>query len=190
MISQPRYSVEVRDEYGRLVTTLLRPKNKQFNMYRNKPGSCQFTLDLLDPQATSNNLKVNQYDIIFRRNGTIVYAGKLSYLGPSVDGDDKHVDVIATGYFDLLDYRYITPSYNNYDAIHDQVTYTSIDASIIAWSLIYDSQFPLDYDGDINMQGATPTLCQSFVSPGTSTVKDIKLLMNVSGSPTAEFHKI
>ncbi len=178
------YSVEIRDQYGRLVTVLQRPRNKAFRLYRNRPGSCQFVLDLFDPQATLDNLKVNQYDVVFRRQGTPVFAGQISYLNPTVNEDNKTVEVIATGYFDLLDYRFIDADYPGFDLVHQQLAFPLGDSSQIAWKLIDDTQFPLSYDGAVLMQGPTPTLNESFVSPGTSTVSKIRVLLQGSGSPT------
>ena len=172
-----RYSVEVRDAYGRLVTVLLRAQKKQFSVYRNRPGSCQFTLDLYDPQATTLNLKLNQYDIVFRREGTPVFAGQISYLDPKIDGDTKTVDVIATGYFDLFDQRFVTSDYPGYDALHDQLPFASTDASQVAWTLVNDAQFPLSSDGSQTSTGTNLTLAQSFVAPGTANLTTLKLLL-------------
>lgn len=172
-----RYSVEIRDNYGRLVTVIQRPMNKQFSVYRNRPGSCQFTMDMFDPQATETYLKLNQYDVVFRREGTPVFAGQISYIDPEIDGDNKKVDIIATGYGDLLDQRYIYPDLPNYDAAHDQLAFSNVDSGMVAWDLITYSQFPLSQDGQVNMQGTSPTLYQSFISPGSANLKMIKLLL-------------
>jgi hypothetical protein len=174
---QSRYSVEVRDQYGRLVTVLLRAQNKQFTLYRNKPGSCQFTLDLFDPQATAANLQTNIYDVVFRRSGVPVFAGQISYIHPSIDGDTKTVEVIATGYFDLLDQRYVTPDYPGFDTLHDNLPFASTDAAQVAWTLVDDTQFPIGSDATVLMQGTSPVYSQSFVAPGSSTVSAIKLLL-------------
>jgi hypothetical protein len=178
------YSIEIRDAYGGIVTTLARPMNKQFSVYRNRAGSCQFTLDIFDPQATLDNLKLNVYDIVFRSQGTPVFAGQISYLNPSVDGDTKKIDVIATGFFDLLDQRFITEDYPGYDALHNELPFTDTDTGQIAWNLLDWTQFPLCSDGQILMQGASPTLNQSFIPSNSSTVTKVKFLLQVAGSPT------
>ena len=178
-----KYTVEVRDAYGRLVAVLLRPQNKQFSVYRNRPGSCQFTLDLFDPQATPTILAINQHDIVFRRQGTPVFAGQISYVHPRIDGDTKVVEVIATGYFDLFDQRYVTEDFPGYDALHNQLPFAATDVGQIAWSLIDYTQFPTTSDGSILMTGSGTTLNQSFIAPGTTNVSTIKLLLqNVSAT--------
>ena len=178
-----RYSVEVRDSYGRLVAVLLRPQNKQFSVYRNRPGSCQFTLDLFDPQATPEILAINQNDIVFRRDGTPVFAGQISYVHPRIDGDTKIVEVIATGYFDLFDQRFVTEDFPGYDALHNQLPFAATDVGQIAWSLLDYTQFPTTSDGSILMTGSGVTLNQSFVAPGTANVSTLKFLMqNVSAT--------
>lgn len=177
------YTVEVRDQYGRLVTVLQRPMNKQWRLYRNRSGSCQFTLDAYDPQATDSILQINQYDIVFRRQGTPVFAGQISYVNPTIDSETAKIEVIATGYFDLLDYRVITEDFPGYDALHQQLPYDPTDTGQIAWSLINYTQFPLSSDGSVKMQGATPTLNQSFIAQGTANVQTLKLyLQNVSAT--------
>jgi len=178
----PRYSVEIRDQFGRLITVLQRPQNKQFTLYRNKPGSCQFTLDLFDPQATSANLQTNIYDVVLRRLGVPVFAGQISYIHPSIDGDTKTIEVIATGYFDLLDQRYITPDYPGFDALHDNLPFAPTDASQVAWTLVQDTQFPVGSDASVLLAGASPVYSQSFVSPGSSTVTQIQLLLTQTGA--------
>src|SRR3954462_104652 len=100
-----KYSVEIRDPYGRLVAVIVRPMNKQFTLYRNKAGSCQFSMDLFDPQATPEILALNKYDVVFRRLGYPVFAGQISYIHPHIEGDTAQLDVIAPGYFDLFDQR-------------------------------------------------------------------------------------
>lgn len=177
------YSVEIRDPFGRLVTVLKRPLSKQFSLYRNKPGACQFNLDLYDPQATPENLKVNQYDVVFRRQGTLVFAGQITSVVPQIDGDQKTVQVIATGYFALFDSRYIDSDYPDYDALQQQLPFASTDASQVAWKLVDDSQFPLASDGSQTLSGTSMTLCQSFVAQGTADLRTIKLLLkNVNAS--------
>lgn len=171
------YSVEVRDQFGNLVSVITRPMKKQFSVYRNKSGSCQFTMDLFDAQATSDILALNQYDIVFRRQGTPVFAGQISYVHPTVDGDKKEVDIIATGYFDLLDQRFVTSDYPGYDALHNRLPFVSTDSGQIAWDLITYTQFPLSEDGSYKMQGSTPTIAQSFIAQGTANVTTIKMLL-------------
>ena len=129
-----KYSVEIRDNYGRLVTTILRPQNKTFSTYRNKPGSCRFTMDLLDLQCTLDFLKVNQYDIVFKRLGTPLFGGQISYLNPTIDGDKKQLQVTATGWFDLLDYRYIYEGFPDYNVVAQQIIIPTADSSLIASS--------------------------------------------------------
>jgi hypothetical protein len=177
VLGTPKYSVEVRDQYGRLVTVLARPLQKQFSVYRNKPGSCQFVLDLFDPQATLENLVLNQYDIVFRREGTPVFAGQISHIEPTIDGDQKQVSLIATGYFDLLDQRIITADFPGYDELHQNVAFDTVDAGLIAWTLIADTQFPLASDGAVLLQGTSPTLNQSFVAQGTAQLTTLRLLL-------------
>lgn len=171
------YTVEVRDQYGRLVTVLTRPLSKSFALYRNKPGSCQFTLDLFDPQTSTDILKVNQYSIVFRRQGTPVFAGQISYLNPTIDGDTKKIEVIATGLFDLFGQRQVNPYFPNYDTIKQQLVYGDTDSGAVIDSLIQNTQFPLQADGTVKMQDATPTLNQSFFASGSTTVDAIKLLL-------------
>lgn len=178
-----RYTAEIRDQYGRLVTVLNRPMQKQFTLYRNKPGSCQFVMDLNDPQALPQNFQTSVYDVVLRRMGTPVFAGKISYLQPTVADDKKEVQVTATGYLDLLDYRTITPDFPNFDALHNKLPFSSVDTGQIAWSLINYTQFPTLSDGSALLDGFV-TLTQSFVPQGTSTLKNIQLLLqnqNASG---------
>jgi len=157
---------------------LQRPQQKQFSIYRNKPGSIQFTMDLLDPQATAANFAVNQYDVVIRRLGTPLFAGQLSYLEPTIDGDKKQLDVIATGYFDLLDYRYVDETYPGYDSVHDQLPFaTPTDSGQVAWTLLQDSQFPIGGDGSQTSTGPGLSLAQSFIAQGTANVTTIKLLL-------------
>jgi len=172
-----KYKVEVRDQYGHLVADILRPQNKQLSVYRNRPGSIQFTMDLLDPQANDTILKLNQYDIVFRRYGTPICSGQLSYLNPQVDGDKKTLEVIATGYMDLFDQRFVTEDYNGFDALHQNLPYDVTDAGAVIADLISNSQFPLSTDGAYTSTGTGLTLCQSFVTPNTANVVTIKLLL-------------
>ena len=46
-----------------------------------------------------------------------------------------------------------------------------------ALALITYTQFPIINDGSVLMQGTSPTLCQSFVAPGTANLSDLKLLL-------------
>jgi hypothetical protein len=173
-----RYSIEIRDQFGRLVTVIQRPQQKQFSIYRNKPGSLQFTVDLLDPQATAVNFAVNQYDVVVRRLGTPLVAGQISYLEPTIDGDQKQLNVIATGYFDLLDYRYVDETFPGYDTAHDNLPFgTPTDAGQVAWTLIQGSQFPISSDGSQTLSGPGLWLAQSFISQGDANVATIKLLL-------------
>jgi len=170
------YSVEIRDQFGRFVGNIKRPQSKKFTLARNRPGSCLFTLDLYDPQATSTFLQPNIYDVVFRRNGTPVFAGQLAYLNPMIQGDKKTVECIATGYFDLFDYRLITSDFPGYDAVHTKLPFTNVDLSTIAWNLISYSQFPITSDGTQSSNG-TQTLSQQFVAQTSSPLKTIQLLL-------------
>jgi len=177
-----KYSVEIRDQFGRLVTVLQRPQKKQFSIYRNRPGSVQFTLDLFDPQATAQNFALNQYDVVFRRLGTPVAYGQISYVHPTIDGDAKQLEIIATGYFDLLDYRYIDNDFPGFDSAHLQLPFAATDTGQIAWTLLSDTQFPLTQDGSQTSSGPGLTLNQSFISPGTANVTTLKLLLKNSSA--------
>lgn len=176
-IGNPLYTIEIRDQYGRLVDIIKNPQKKQFSLYRNRPGSGQFTLDLLDPQATPDLLQVNVYDVIFRRQGTPVFAGQIGYLDPVIDGDDKHLDVIATGYWDLFDQRYIHNAFPNWDSQHNQLPFVSTDVAQIGWDLVNWSQFPLYTDGGALVSGTSPLIAQSFISPSSSELTTIALLI-------------
>ena len=173
-----KYEVEIRDQYGHLVTVLQRPMNRQFSVYRNRPGSCQFTLDLFDSQATPNILRLNQYDIVFRRDGNPVFAGQISYIEPKVDQDNKTVDVIATGYLDLLDYRHITIDYPNYDFGHNDVAFDTVDSGAVFSTLIDYTQFPITYDDMATLGSTSISLNQSFISAGTGTISKLRLLLD------------
>lgn len=179
-----KYTVEIRDQYGRLLYTIIRPQQKQFDILRNKPGSFQFTMDLYDPQATPQVLKMNVNDAVLKRYGVPIFAGQLSYLEPKVDDNDRHiVQVIASGYMSLFSYRVITTDFPNYDAIHDNVPYSPTDVGQIAWSLIQYTQFPVINDG-VAFANGVQTLEQSFIAQGTAALKQIQLLLyaqNISG---------
>jgi hypothetical protein len=141
-------------------------------------------MDLLDPQCTLDFLKVNQYDIVFKRLGTPLFGGQISYLNPTIDGDKKQLQVTATGWFDLLDYRYIYEGFPDYNVVAQQLIIPTADSSLIAWGLVNDTQFPVLWQGSVEMTGVTPTMNQSFVAQGTSTVSTIKLMLQQSGTPT------
>ena len=100
-------------------------------------------MDLFDEQATPDILKVNQYDIVFRRKGTPVFAGQISYVNPHIEEDNKKVDIIATGYLDLLDQRQVTSDYPNYDFGHENLFFDTIDSGQVFSTLLEDTQFPL-----------------------------------------------
>jgi hypothetical protein len=179
-----KYTVEIRDQYGRFVTEILRPQNKTFSVFRDKPGSCRFTMDLLDPQCNLNNLKINQYDVVFRRYGTALVGGQISYLNPVIDGDRKTLEITATGWPDLLDYRFIYAGFPNFDVVQQQLAFPPTDSSLLVWSLVRDTQFPISYDGSQAMTGVTPTINQSFQCQGTAGVTAIKLMVQQVGTPT------
>lgn len=176
------YTIEIRNQYGHYVTTILRPMNREFTVTRNRSGSCQFTLDLFDPQATTDIFKVNLYDIVVKRQGVIVFSGQISYFKPSVDGDNKTVEVMATGYFDLLDYRLISEATPNFDALAQQVPFDPTDSGEIIVELIDGAQFPLNPEDDIDtvamLTGPTPRYYQSFIAPATSRIKRLRTLVN------------
>ena len=182
-VSPATYIVELRDQYGRFLVAFARPQQKQFSVYRNKPGSAQFVLDLYDPQAIPQYLQNSIYDIVFRRNSVPVVAGQMTYHEPKVDDSDsqKEVDITATGYFDQLDYRIVTNDYPGFDAIHNQLPYPPTDVGQIAWSLINYAQFPVPGADDTTASTIVMTglysVYQSFQSPGTSTVQKLKFVM-------------
>lgn len=181
-ISPAIYLVELRDPYGRLVTVLARPQQKQFSLYRNKPGSCQFVLDLYDPQATPLNLANSINSVVFRRNSTPVFAGQITYHEPKVtDSDSKTVDVVATGYFDQLDYRMVTNDYPGFDAIHNKLYFAPQDAGQVAWTLINYAQFPVPNADDSTASTVTidgvKTVQQSFQASGTALLKMLKFVV-------------
>jgi len=181
MANIPKYTVEVRDQYGRLVTILNNPMKKQIDLYRNKPGACQFVLDAFDSQATNNILQLNVYDIVMRRGGTVIFAGRLSYIYPQVDETDKaEVDCTATGYVDLFQQRLVTSSYANFDTTHNQLVYSEIDGGQVIASLINETQFPTGTDAGVLMQNTTPTMNQSFIASGSTTVNQIRLLLKTN----------
>lgn len=175
--SNAKYSIEIRDQYGRLQFTLVRPQSKQYDILRNKPGSLKFALDLYDPQANPQVLQMNIYDTVLKRLGVPIFAGQLSYIEPKIDDNDHHiVDIVATGYMNLLSYRVITTDFPNYDAIHDNVPYSPTDVGQIAWSLIQYTQFPVIND-DVAVANGVQTLEQSFVAQGSAAVKQMQLLL-------------
>lgn len=183
IVTPPLYIVEVRDQYGRLIVILARPQQKQFSLYRNKPGSLQFVMDLYDPQALPQYLVNSVNDIIFRRNGVPVIAGQLTYHEPKIDDSDsqKEVDVTATGYFDQLDYRIITNDYPGFDAIHNKLPFAPTDVGQIAWTLIDYAQFPVPNADDITANtvelNGTFSVQQSFVAQGSALLKMLKFVI-------------
>ena len=173
-----KYQVEVRDSYGRLVAEIIRPQNKNFSVYRNKAGSCTFTLDLFDPQANYDIFKLNQYDVVFRRLGNPIFAGQISMVTPHIDGDSKQMDITATGYFDLLDSRYITIDYPGYDALHNNVPFNDTDSGEIISQLIENTQFPLTSEYAQTLSSSTVSFNQSFIPAGDGVITEIRLLLN------------
>lgn len=178
------YTIESRDNYGRLITSFTQAINRQYVMYRNKPGSSQFTLSLSDPQATFTNLALNQNDIVFRRQGTPIVFGQISYVDPHINmkNDEYEIDVFATGYFDLLSTRMLNTYFPNYDSVKNQLVFSGVDGGSVIDQLIQGTQFPLQVDASVLMQGNTPTLNQSFIASGSTTVKQIRLLLQPVGS--------
>jgi hypothetical protein len=172
-----KYSVECRDGYGQLVANILRPQNKSFSLYRNKAGACTFTLDLFDPQANYDIFKLNQYDIVFRRLGTPIFAGQISMVTPHIDGDDKKMDITATGYYDLLDSRYITMDYPGYDALHNNVPFADTDSGEVIAQLIENTQFPLTSEYAQLLSSSTISFNQSFIPAGDGSITEIRLLL-------------
>lgn len=179
-----KYSVEVRDQYGKLVTVINRPMNKEFAIYRNKPGYLQFVMDGFDPQAIDTYLKLNQYDIVFRRLGTPIVGGQISYINPKVDGDKAQVDIVANGYLDLLQQRMVSAAFPNFDTIKQELVFGDTDGGTVVDTLVQYAQFPISTDASYNIQAASPNICQSFIATGSSTVTTLKLLMQQSGTPT------
>lgn len=182
------YTFEVRNQYGQYVTRLLRPMNREFTKGRNKSGSCQFELDLYDPQATDEILKVNLYDIVVKRQGVPKFQGQISYVHPTIDGDNKRIQVIATGYFDLFDYRIIDQGIPGFDDINQNVPFDPTDTGEIIASLVESTQFPVQTFENVadhfrhvrhpEQQSPNGSFNQSFIAPGSTTVNKIKLLVS------------
>jgi len=183
LTSPALYTVEIRDQFGRLVIVITRPQQKQFSLYRNKPGSAQFVLDLYDPQALPQYLVNSVNQIVFRRNQVPVFAGMLMYHEPKVDDSDtqKEVDITATGYFDLLDYRMITTDFPGFDALHNKLPFPPTDIGEIAWTLIDYAQFPVPNADDTTQStvaiDGVISVQQSFLAPGTSNLRQLKFVI-------------
>ncbi len=181
-LSDTPYKVEVRDQYGHLVTVLDRPMKKEFYLYRNKAGSCQFFLDAYDPQAIPNIIQEGVYDIVIRRKGTPVFAGQITYAGPKIDETDKaEVQINATGYLNLFSKREVTVDLPFYDPLQNKLIFGATDGGgIIAIMLDY-AQFPINQDGFVRMYGDLPTLNQSFFCPNFGNLVRMRLLLQKIG---------
>lgn len=129
------WTVEIYDPSGNRVADLVgKSLTRKIQKVRNRADTINLSYDIDTIKKLCNTIgitmwqlfAVNQNEVRIKRNGGVVSAGQIVRVQPSVDGDQRKVDIIAVGWFDLLGAR----------KLNTAQSFTAEDAGQIAWGLI------------------------------------------------------
>lgn len=113
-------------------------KNRQFTLARNRAGEASFAIDYYSLESLCRTTGVHPRSILgvginqllIKRRDVPLFGGQIAYYEGALERDNNEIVVKALGWFELLKDRYTSAL----------VTYTGIDAGLIAWDLIDDTQ--------------------------------------------------
>lgn len=133
----PKYRFVIYDRNkAKEVCELADARNRSFSTCLNREGEARFTINLTNSKATSDILALRQNELRVYRDDTLVWGGELTLYEGGLDAEAEDVTVYAKSYLDLLRTRYTGASRE----------FNNIDAGIIAWTLIDESQQLTDGD--------------------------------------------
>src|SRR4051794_1124822 len=115
-----KYSLEVFDPSGnRLADLTGRARSRRFTKSRNEADEISWTLDLDEFEAwcrASNQdpasiLATGRNEVRVKRGTKYLTGGQLTYWNARRTGRGKEIDIRATGFFNLLSYRFTSAEY-------------------------------------------------------------------------------
>lgn len=142
----PEYLIESRTRDGAYLVTLP-ARNLQFEVMLNKPGGFRFELPLVHDSVQRSTLREGLHEAWIYRDGVLVRCGPIWNV--NVSRRDNNIKIDGESLESYLDLRRI-------DA---DVTYTTLDQSLIAWDMINDSQ---------NQTGGGLGITQGLLETGVS----------------------
>jgi hypothetical protein len=140
---KPRYQVKIYDGSGNLIADVTgKHQGIRVTATKNRPEDISVSFDLNQIEDHARNtlqsvtgmfaVDINEIRIL-REDSTginTIVAGQINATTASLDGDNKSIEVHASGWFELFDKRYTAAT----------KTFSAVDAGTIAWTLINDSQ--------------------------------------------------
>lgn len=133
-----KYALELYSRSGLLLADLSgRAKNRRLIKSRNEADEIAWEVDLAEFEAYCRRIGVNprsllvnaQTEVKIRRGQSYLSAGQVVYFEPRITSEAQVMSIRATGFFNLLQRRYIP--YRDFAAI---------DGTDIAWSIIDETQ--------------------------------------------------
>lgn len=138
---------EIRDQNDENPVRLNKAFDRKLNLGVNQPGDAEFSLALTDPKATEANLREGRSRLYVYRNGELKFSGPIAIVERYFQESVQMVKVKALGWLWLFNKRFV--------GVDSTLSYTSQDASQIAWNTIYLAQ--LETYGNIGItQGNLP----------------------------------
>lgn len=141
-----KYKIQVKDGDGVSLGEFQIFRGLRFSKTLNNYGSCQFEVPINDPKVASL-IALRRYTVWIYREDILIWAGEQAARQGSLDNKgDNWASITCYDWFEQLNTRYTGASR----------TFTGVDAGVIAWTLIDESQS--ETDGDLGItEGAIAT---------------------------------
>lgn len=139
---------EIRDQNGENPVRLDKAFDRRLSIGVNQPGDAEFSLALTDSKATETNLREGRSRLYIYRNGELRFSGPLAIVERYFEKTIQMVKVRSLGWLWFFNKRFV--------GVDSTLSYTSTDASQIAWGLVDLVQ--QDTYGNLGItQGSLPT---------------------------------
>lgn len=141
MTQRSLYTFEIWDSFGSLVADISGiALSRSFRIRRNRAEEVTFTcrLESVTELCTKLNIPfstlfdVGRGEVRIKRGQTYLLGAKIMYARPNLTTEQSTVDIRAVGFLELLNYRYLQPSFT--------FSYPATDLGQVAWSFINQSQ--------------------------------------------------
>lgn len=141
------YRLVVKNKAGETLGEFENYSGLKFNRYLNNYGSIEFRLPANDPKLQSL-VALRQYEVYLYRDNLLLTAGEQALRGGRLAADSPNfVTITCFDWLELLNHR-ITAPFRRFE---------NVDAGMIAWTMIDESQGLTDGDFGITQGAIQPT---------------------------------